>query len=160
MGTAGSRRLVSNTTLLTLYFRKVVVVVAPHALGARATALRFFARSLNQLPFSSAPTRIRRPRSPAFAGSLHVGPTLQSTIRNIRRCHTACAVAGMTKTSTGPARFHAYDLSLQLVTAVRLASACGAPSVTSLIRAVVLRSALRCHLREGSAYLAGSPSRR
>jgi hypothetical protein len=29
----------------------------------------------------------------------------------------------MTKTSTGPARFHAYDLSLQLVTAVRLASA-------------------------------------
>jgi hypothetical protein len=27
-------------------------------------------------------------------------PTLQSMIRNIHRCHTACAVAGMTKTST------------------------------------------------------------
>ncbi len=66
----------------------------------------------------------------------------------------------MTKTSSGSARFVAYDLSLQLVTAVRLA-ATSWRTVGDLAdqgrRAAV---SVALNLREGSAYLAGSPSRR
>ena len=66
----------------------------------------------------------------------------------------------MTKTPSGSARFVAYDLSLQLVTAVRLA-ATSWRTVGDLAdqgrRAAV---SVALNLREGSAYLAGSPSRR
>jgi four helix bundle protein len=76
------------------------------------------------------------------------------------RWHTACAGVCMTKTSSGSARFVAYDLSLQLVTAVRLA-ATSWRTVGDLAdqgrRAAV---SVALNLREGSAYLAGSPSRR
>ena len=73
----------------------------------------------------------------------------------------------------GPARFVAYDLSLQLVTAIRLAAASWrtvgdrprspafagfASSWADQGRRAAVSIAL--NLREGSAYLAGSPSRR
>jgi four helix bundle protein len=66
----------------------------------------------------------------------------------------------MTKTSSGPARFVAYDLSLQLVAAVRLAAASWRTvgDLGDQGRRAAVSGAL--NLREGSAYLAGSPSRR
>ena len=76
------------------------------------------------------------------------------------RWHTACAGFCMTKTSSGPARFVAYELSLQLVTAVRLASTSWRTvgDLSDQGRRAAVSVAL--NLREGSAYLAGSPSRR
>ena len=66
----------------------------------------------------------------------------------------------MTKTSSGPARFVAYDLSLQLVTAVRLAA--GSWRTVGDLADQGRRAAISIvlNLREGSAYLSGSPSRR
>jgi four helix bundle protein len=66
----------------------------------------------------------------------------------------------MTKTSTGPARFVAYELSLQLIAALRLASSSWRTVGDLADQGRRASISIALNLREGSAYLAGSPSRR
>jgi four helix bundle protein len=61
--------------------------------------------------------------------------------------------------STGPARFVAYELSLELVSAVRLASSSWR-NVGDLDQGRRASISIALNLREGSAYPSGSPSRR
>jgi four helix bundle protein len=66
----------------------------------------------------------------------------------------------MTKTSTGPARFVAYELSLELISAVRLASSSWRTVGDLGDQGRRASISIALNLREGSAYPAGSPSRR